>query len=220
MKKLTLFLSTMLCISLAKAEHKAGEEVCDMHAFSRYQANVLIHKNLNFDKSPRITLGNPDARQVITQFCDYSKVACLENINSLLTLTNNKDIKINIYPISTTQNPEASHYLAFTYTVGGVELMQQFLYELHSLIKSDKVIDQNALSDLMTNLNINETIDLKEMVDQEIKDNNVLAKAAGVTHSPSVYVYQQNPTEVSQIYFSEYKNVPEYIIKRALGYLA
>ncbi|WHN65019.1 thioredoxin domain-containing protein [Cysteiniphilum sp. QT6929] len=220
MKKLTLLLSTILCASLANAGHKAGEEACDMHAFSRYQANVFIHKNLNFDKSPKITFGNPQASKVITQFCDYSRPTCLENINTLLTLTNDKDIKINIYPISTTQSPDASHYLAFTYTVGGVELMQEFLHELHSLIKSGKVVDQNTLSDLMINLNINETPYLKKMVDQEVKDNNALAKAAGVTHSPSVYVYQHNATEVSQIYFSEYQNVPEYIIKRALNYLA
>ncbi len=220
MKKLTLFLSMILCASLANAGHKAGEEACDMHAFSRYQANVFIHNNLNFDKSPKITLGNPQASKVITQFCNYSKPSCLENINTLLTLTNDKDIKINIYPISTTQSPNASQYLAFTYHVGGVELMQEFLHELHSLIKSGKVVDQNTLSDLMINLNINETPYLKEMVDQEIKANNALAKSAAVTHSPSVYVYQHNATDVNQVYFSEYQNVPEYIIKRALNYLA
>ncbi|WP_440616185.1 hypothetical protein [Cysteiniphilum sp. 6C5] len=220
MKKLMLLLSATLCISLANAGHKVGEQACDMHAFSRYQANVFIHKDLNFDSSSSITLGNPEASKVITQFCDYSKLACLENITTLLTLTKDKDLKINIYPIGTTQSPNASQYLAFTYHVGGVELMQEFLHELHSLVKSDKVIDQNALSDLMINLNINETPYLKDMVDQEIKDNNALAKTAGVTHSPSVYVYQHNATEVSQVYFSEYQDVPEYIIKRALGYLA
>lgn len=220
MQKLFLLFSAILCTNLVNAGHQADEQACDMHAFTRYHANVFIHKHLDFDKSPKITFGNPEASKVITQFCDYSKPACLENINTLLTLTNDKDIKINIYPISTTQSPNASQYLAFTYHVGGVELMQQFLHELHSLIKSDQVVDQNALSDLMINLNINETPYLKEMVDQEIKDNNALAKAAGVTHSPSVYVYQHKPTDISQVYFSEYQNVPEYIIKRALGYLA
>ncbi|MEY8767135.1 hypothetical protein [Francisella philomiragia] len=68
--------------------------------------------------------------------------------------------------------------------------------------------DKNYISMYLQNLeNINSTYDN-------------LTKELKIDHIPSVYIMKTNATKLDQIYFSEHKQVPEYIIERALNYLS
>lgn len=219
-----LTLSIVLSSPVFAIAHAPGEEVCDGHAFTHYNGYLAAFnqdKLQNSFNAPE--LGDKNATIRISQFCNFSTPQCLENYAILQKLAKENrqtNIVLHYYTSSEAPQPIAEYLYEVSisaYIIGGQSFYQTFLDKvlmLNKMLDSITEIDKLAESVGISPAKLTKTLPLAK---KQLTIDKKLSQTLKLTHAPSVLIMPTVNAKPENTYFSQYEEVPQYIIERALA---
>ncbi len=213
----------MLAGTGSAVAHPEGQ-VCDMHAFTFYNAYLALHNQKTVktvDQAP--VIGDQSSGITILQFCDLTQKQCRENYQiTQQVLSDNTDAHavFHYFAGQDDQQTKVGQYLyemsIVAYLTGGQSNYQDFLTAtLHAEIpKSKDQVDELAQS---IGLSEKQIKDNWAAAEKQMATDASLAKTLKLRKAPSVFVMPTKKAEEGQIFFSEYQQVPGYIYQRAIS---
>ena len=197
--------------------HKAGEEVCDMHAFSQYNKHLALNHYDELERTSEIAKHKPSTIHVF-QFCSPFVDDCAENDKSLAILDEYKDVVIhNKIIITDLKFKEATAFAALVKQKYGEKQYENFLIRLKNKGEYSRKYINEELK--VMKINYDDIEVALDKIKKNISIDSSLAKKLKITNLPSVLIIPKDNPNLNNTYFSEYKAVPYYIMKRAYDYV-
>ncbi|AIT09633.1 hypothetical protein LO80_06430 [Candidatus Francisella endociliophora] len=212
-----------ITLNYALPQHAEGEQVCDMHAFTQYNKYLaFFNKHLILsENTSKINYGSNDAKYKILQFCDFESKSCLANYKTLQHVAKqHNDVSINLLYYSNDDHSISENVYKASLTVylaKGQTAYREFINKVSKApIKTD-----SELATLLKSFNISDE-DMKKYtpeVSNIVKHSKEMAKELKISHIPAVFIMPKKDISEKNIYYSEFEDVPQYIIERALNHL-